>query len=137
MEDFKEERWVSVERINEIFAGKIITNISGLKLESDGVTFHFEEEEFYMSHEQDCCETVDIEDINGDTNLVGATFYEIIEKDCDREALTENEESYTWTFYTIKTSKGYLDIRWYGSSNGYYSEQVDFNIKYLENKGVR
>ena len=132
MEDFKEERWVSVERINEIFAGKIITNISGLKLESDGVTFHFEEEEFYMSHEQDCCESVYVEDINGDTNLAGATFYEIIEKVCDRGALTENEESYTWTFYTIKTSKGYLDIRWYGSSNGYYSERVDLDIYYLE-----
>ena len=138
MEDFKEERWVSVERINEIFAGKIITNISGLKLESDGVTFHFEEEEFYMSHEQDCCESVYVEDINGDTNLAGATFYEIIDaKRCDREALTENEESHIWTFYTIKTSKGYLDIRWYGASNGYYSEQVDFSIKYLENKGVK
>ena len=132
MEDFKEERWVSVEKINEIFAGKIITNISGLKLESDGVTFHFDNGFFDMYPSQDCCETVTIKDINGDTDLVGATFYEIIEKDCDRGALTENEESYTWTFYTIKTSKGYLDIRWYGSSDGYYSERVDLDIYYLE-----
>ena len=111
--------------------------MEGLEVGGASIRLTFDNGFFDMYHSQDCCETVDIEDINGDTNLAGATFYEIIEKDCDREALTENEESYTWTFYTIKTSKGYLDIRWYGASNGYYSEQVDFSIKYLENKGVK
>lgn len=82
---------------------------------------------FKMYHSQDCCESVWIEDICGDLNdlchspVITAT--EQSNRDNPRE---EYEESCTWTFYKIDTVKGGVTIRWYGTSNGYYSEGVDF-----------
>ncbi|CAG7581188.1 MAG: hypothetical protein SLAVMIC_00718 [uncultured marine phage] len=79
---------------------------------------------FDMLHHQDCCECVSIEDICGDLDdLVGETLT-IAEE--NTSGSNKEGDSYTWTFYKLASSKGYVDIRWYGSSNGYYSESVDF-----------
>jgi len=81
-------------------------------------------------HSQDCCESVYIEDICGDLDdLVGAPLLVAEEvSNYDAEPLYEGEESYTWTFYKFATRKGYVDVRWYGSSNGYYSESVSVEV---------
>ena len=81
-------------------------------------------------HHQDCCESVYIESIVGDLqDLVGEPLLMAEEvSGYDAEPLYEGEESYTWTFYKFATRKGYVDVRWYGSSNGYYSESVDVEV---------
>jgi hypothetical protein len=91
-------------------------------------------EVYKMYHEQDCCESVYVESIVGDLNdLVGEevllaeaseNLFDVL-KNIGKEE-EDSDESHTWTFYKFATRKGYVDIRWYGTSNGYYSESVSF-----------
>ncbi|MDB4302038.1 hypothetical protein N9924_00575 [bacterium] len=79
---------------------------------------------FMLYHPQDCCEYVSIEDICGDLNdLVGSPILRAEENESDDP---EASESGTWTYYKLDTAKGDVVVRWYGSSNGYYSESVYF-----------
>ena len=89
-----------------------------------------EGKQYRMFHAQYCCESVTIEDIYGDlADLVGSPILMAEEATSDKnpDGVTERyPDSFTWTFYKFATRKGYVDIRWYGESNGYYSESVDF-----------
>lgn len=82
---------------------------------------------FKMYHSQDCCEGVTIEDVCGDLNdLVGSPLT-LAEESTNRDNCKSVwGDTCTWTFYKFATVKGYVTIRWYGQSNGHYSESVDF-----------
>lgn len=94
---------------------------------SDGTTF-------IMYHSQDCCESVSIEDIAGDlSDLYGSPIL-LAEENVSREKTEEQkkqeyqDDSFTWTFYTLRNINATVQIRWFGESNGYYSESVDFEM---------
>jgi len=87
--------------------------------------------EYKMYHDQYCCESVAIESIDGDIlDLIGVPIVmaeEIADDSYEESHKSDYEpDSCTWTFYKFATVKGYVTIRWYGESNGYYSESVDF-----------
>ena len=109
--------------------GKVLKEIKGLETGNDEVRFFTEGGNVYrMYHEQDCCESVSIEDVCGDVeDLIGSEILVAEEiNNLDLGKLDEWDEYYTWTFYKLATIKGYVTIRWYGTSNGCYSESVDF-----------
>lgn len=110
--------------------GKVFTSITG---ETGGPEMRFitqEGEEYLFYHAQDCCEHVSIDDIAGDlSDLLGSPILlaeESSSGDNPEGVKPEyQDDSFTWTFYKLATIKGYVTIRWYGESNGYYSESVD------------
>lgn len=106
--------------------GKTIINIDKAE---DEITFETSAGVKYkMYHYQDCCEKVSIDDVVGDLNdLIGSPILKAEEtSNSDNPKSGDHDESHTWTFYHLATIKGYVTIRWYGSSNGYYSESVSF-----------
>lgn len=112
----------------EDIIGKTLTKVERTDFDGDALTFYADDGTVYdMYHQQDCCESVDIEDICGDlADLVGTPI--IMAENVYSEADTKDgwNESATWTFYKFATVKGYVTIRWYGTSNGYYSESATF-----------
>ena len=108
--------------------GKIIIKIERvLDRDEEVILIHLSNGAIYKQfHEHDCCESVTIDDINGDLNdLVGYPLLQAEESSSD--ASNSNTDSATWTFYKMATRKGYVTIRWYGTSNGYYSERATFD----------
>lgn len=114
----------------EVLKGKILKKIEVIKDKEkvyDKILFYTIEEDIYeMFHFQDCCENVIIQDIVGEIdNLIGNPILVSDERTNEHEIPNECSH-WTWTFYELATIQGSVSIRWYGGSNGYYSERVSF-----------
>lgn len=113
-----------------ILKGMTLTNIDRGRdaCELDQIIFTTEcGRKFKQYHEQDCCESVDIDDICGElSDLLGSEILLAEEVTNSTDDPKEGADSFTWTFYKLSTIKGSVTIKWYGESNGYYSESVDF-----------
>jgi hypothetical protein len=82
---------------------------------------------YRMVHDQECCENVWLEDINGELDELLNSPILLAERVTNNENPPDSiETTFTWTFYKLSTNRGYVTLRWFGTSNGYYSEEVDF-----------
>jgi len=108
-------------------------------IEASGEAFcDTEGNRYTFSHNQACCEFVDIVDIEGEfEDLIGNPIL-VAEEITDEyfEGSDKGKEIYLvygdcenmWTFYKFSTIKGTVIVRWFGSSNGYYGEEVDYRV---------
>lgn len=93
--------------------------------ENDAVIFYDMNGEpaVVLMHDQECCESVMLEDVAGSLDdLAGSPITMAEER---TEGKDHEYGSQTWTFYKFATVKGYVTMRFNGESNGYYSETVD------------
>lgn len=99
---------------------------------NDAIYFENENEAFVLTHTQDCCEDVYIDDLGGDLDdLIGN---ELNIAECVYQYGDTDYGTYTWSFIKFATIKGYVDIKFYGSSNGYYSEAA--SVYEIENGNI-
>lgn len=131
----------------DVLTGKTLKSVEN---KGDELVFTtVEGEVFRQIYYNDCCASCDVEEIHGDlSDLVGTPILmaeEVSSHEPDEALAVKREgeeakkkaelgdryyfydrESETWTFYKASTIKGSVTIRWYGSSNGYYSESPTF-----------
>jgi len=113
--------------------GKTLASVQGAVGDEEMTFACTDGSEYRLYHSQDCCESVNVEDIIGDVaDIIGSPILKAEEAtssenppDAKKETI-EYQDSFTWSFYKIDTIKGGVTIRWYGSSNGYYGETADF-----------
>jgi len=115
------------------FIGKTFTKVfvknEWDKTGNDAILFYQGKELVYaLSHWQGCCESVYIESIVGSLKELQNTPI-LLAEEVSSESKDTADGHATWTFYKFGTIKGYVDIRFFGESNGYYAEEasiIDF-----------
>lgn len=118
--------------------GLTVVEIEGGDIGDDKIIFTTSDgRHFCMTHDYDCCEVVEVEDVCGDwDDILGnpiilayestsedfSDYDEVVNK---HPIVKKDHEYYDWTFYNIATIKGSVTIRWFGCHNGCYSTTVD------------
>lgn len=118
-----------VENCLSELEGEVISTVEGAETGWETIITTESGKAIKIYHEQNCCEHVSIEDSEVD-NIVGGYCHFAGFVDEETPVITTNDDYYydnsqTWSFLKIETSKGSIWQRWLGESNGYYSERVD------------
>jgi hypothetical protein len=115
----------------EDLVGKIITAVNSE--DSDCVEFILSDgTKCQLYHEQDCCESVGIDETEGTLRDLIGEVITLATEDGESRPGDENRDndygSWTRSTYTLATASHKVMISWIGESNGYYSEDVNFYV---------
>jgi hypothetical protein len=124
------------DRDVSVLLGQTLTNIDVVTEDGERTELLFTTsagQRYRMYHVQDCCENVYLYDVCGELDdLIGSPLLMAEEVSSANEPPIIREwgepDSFTWTFYKFATIDGYVTLRWFGESNGYYSEEVTFEL---------
>lgn len=112
----------SAKTENDPFKVLVGLTLKDVRETNDELHFEFEcGRTMLMYHYQDCCENVYLEDTSGDWEDIKGSPLLVAEERTSDEKEGEWGDVQMYTFYTFRTIKGTVDLRWNGSSNGYYS----------------
>lgn len=102
--------------------GCTFLGMEGLKEGSIEVIIRTDRGSLRFHHHQNCCERVSLQDFEGGI-LPGGLIH--IAQERTGETEWDDFGRTRWTFYTIQSTSGDLDLRFIGKDNGYYSTSVD------------
>ena len=112
----------------EDLEGDTILRVTGLYKESSEVLFFFEAGVLRMMHPGVCCSEGLLEDFEGNAeDFIGRPLTKIEVSSNPASEKNNGNKEYDWTFYKLRSDKGYLDLRWLGNTGrtGMYSSAID------------
>lgn len=114
------------EIMAELFVGKTVVEITGVTQGSRLVVFHLDDGVRIRMVPEDGDSSwygadVGLEEVIGDLGDLLGTITRA-------EVVSDKGDNQTWTFYHVATSKGLVTFRWFGESNGYYSEEIKVEL---------
>ena len=124
--------WNYAAAVSDI-VGKRVLAVNGLRKGSEAVDFLLSDGSvFEMAYHPDCyasCYILELDCAPEDFVDQVVLSAEVVSNSGAESPPPPGEyapDSYTWTFVKFSTSKGHFTVRWYGESNGYYSETPSF-----------
>lgn len=88
--------------------------------------------EYTFFHDQECCESVYLHDIDDSFKLICGEKIMVAEIVSQAGPAAEDDLSRTWTFLKLGSGLGSITLRFLGESSGYYSESVDLRIRKIQ-----
>ena len=106
----------------DVLKGKTFDKVYRDKFAEEDAIYFVGNQSFVLTHNQDCCEKVWIEDVCGDLNdLQNSEILQSEETEVELDYPKDSDMFETSYWYKFATIKGYVTIRFYGKTKSSYA----------------